>query len=157
MQYTVALRFTTLKVIDRTHLREFLYVMPYMLQHIVRQDFPHIVNEVELQSDTDIVVALEADVPAPTGLEEEAARLSVDEPDEARTTAALMLWIGSIRRLGDSPLKRAWYAFCQQRALPYGPLPPVALVGYALKRRPKVDQLPHLTIIEYDGSTATPA
>jgi hypothetical protein len=157
MKYAVALRFMLLK--ETSYLREFLYVMPYLLQHIGRYEFSFLVESVDLQTETDIIMTLDIQPPPLTGFEAESTTLGVTDPEEARTTAALMLWIASIRRIGDSPLKRAWAVFCEHRNLPYG-LPPVALNGYLFKRLPplpKVDLVPHLTISEYDGSQATPA
>jgi hypothetical protein len=52
-------------------------------------------------------------------------------PSSAAATAALLVWMASLRRLGEGPLQVAWSAYCRQL---WGPQTPVTDVPIYLQK-----------------------
>jgi hypothetical protein len=157
---------------------EFLRVLPDLLKHVCKRDITFDVIRTYLSGPTSMTVVATLNViPPPSDYisDNDTQRFGIKDPEATRATTALMLWLNSLRRLGDSPLYAAWVAYCKQKDWiyedsatpiilmshgfkvvtppPSPPLPPDALV--AAEAPPKVDPVAIMQAALYDGSTQT--
>jgi hypothetical protein len=173
--FNVWMHFNVSQENTATHreIRDFLDVLPNLLKHICKRDITFDVIRTYLSGPTSMTVVTTINViPPPPEVvsDDDARRFGIKDPETTRATTVLMLWLNSLRRLGDSPLYAAWVAYCRQKDWIYeDSAVPVTLLSHGFKvvtpppsppdmlvtSPPKVDPLAAPTNNQYDGSTQT--
>lgn len=167
LNYDVYLRFGAWPGRTARAWTEFLDYLPYLLQPICRKELQYEVEKAKRGAthvDLHLTITVTAPPAPPDGVD--VGRL-VGDPVVARTTAALLLWLGSLRNSHGGPLTEAWAAWCAQEGIdPKENTLPVYLYAHGFHLnycdRPMVPQPPqNLTTDpqpltdQYDGSTQT--
>lgn len=120
VNYDVYLRFGAFLGRKARDWTEFLDYLPYLLQPICRKEIQYEVESVKRGAtvvDLHLTITVRAPPEPKDGVPDSEARRLVNDPVVARTTAALMLWFGSLRKSQEGPLTEAWAAWCAQEGI----------------------------------------
>ena len=130
--YRISLTFTVLK--ETGHLQGFLDCVGSILGVLCSREITLTILYVEKPRPNQITLDVEIHPPPADGVsDEDMLRLGIRDPAETRASAALLVWLASLRRLGAGPLQAAWATYCRQRDIPANPCP-VFLLAHGIRR-----------------------
>ncbi len=162
--FSVALRFAATNTNTKHEdIVAFAHAVPWLCARADPELHIEIIN-VDLIAATDIAVGLRVKPRAQDPeVVETSRKMGIKDPVATQATLDLMMWIMSLRRIGDSPLQAAWNQWRSSRGVESVDLPetvPIMLMEYNFAQRgaaaAKVTTQTPLAVTRYDGPAQTP-
>lgn len=156
--FNVALRFAATNTsVRHDDITAFAHAVPWLCTRTDPTISIEIVS-VSMSAATDLIITVNIRPrEVPEDLFEESRRMGIRDPIAAQAGADLMLWIASLRRIGDSPLQTAWNQWRASRgdaaALPESV--PIMMLEFNFTKLSKVEPLRQQSMTLYDGPTQT--